>query len=149
MSKQRKWHHPLTSGTYVSWLGMKNRCLNPKDVAYRYYGGRGIKVCDAWANDYDQFYADMGERPDGMTLDRIDSDKGYFPDNCRWLPANEQQSNQRRTIRVTHDGCTLTLKEWAKKLSLPYYTIRNRLVVHGMSPTKALVSGSLNRGHPK
>jgi hypothetical protein len=149
MSKQRKWHYPITSGAYRSWVAMRSRCSNPNDVAYMYYGGRGITVCEEWANNFDRFWQDMGERPEGMTLDRIDNQKGYSPSNCRWVLASKQQGNQRRTKHFTFDGVTLTMTGWAERLGVPYYTIHNRLSVHKMPVEKALVPGSLNRGRPK
>ena len=146
MRKQRKWRSPTTSGTYRSWLAMKGRCLDPNNNSFDYYGGRGIGVCPEWANDFDRFYADMGERPEGMTLDRRDNELGYSPSNCRWIEAPKQQANQRRTIRIAHAGFNLTLTEWALKLGVPYYTLWNRIRCHKMTPEKALTSLSLNRG---
>lgn len=125
---------------------MRGRCINPNDKSYPYYGGRGIQVCQEWLNNFDQFYEDMGDRPNGMTLDRIDSNKGYSPENCQWVMASAQQGNQRRTVKITHEGLTLTMTEWAKKLGVPYYTLWNRLRAHKMSPEKALTAASLNKG---
>lgn len=79
---------------YTTWQGMRARCNNPKHVGYKNYGGRGIKICERW-NDFENFAADMGERPPNTTLDRISCDGDYEPSNCRWLSKKEQRLNQR------------------------------------------------------
>jgi len=144
MATQRKWHSPITSGTYGSWRAMLGRCLDPSNIAYSYYGGRGVTICSEWITDYDRFYADMGERPPGMTLDRENGELGYSPDNCRWADKPTQMNNQRRTVNITHLGETLTLSQWATRLGVPYYTLWNRIRLHGMSPDKALTANSLD-----
>lgn len=83
------------SPTYYSWKSMKWRCANTAPKDWKYYGGRGIAVCERWANSFEAFLADMGERPPGKTLDRIDNDKGYEPGNCRWATTSEQRLNRR------------------------------------------------------
>jgi hypothetical protein len=83
---------------YAAWGGMKARCSNPKHKDYRYYGERGISVCDRWA-EFENFKADMWPRPDRKTLDRIDPDLGYSPENCRWATHQEQRLNQRRAMK--------------------------------------------------
>ncbi|TDR34683.1 hypothetical protein [Aquamicrobium defluvii] len=90
------FHHGLSrSPTHTSWRGMIDRCTNPKHGYYEYYGARGITVCDRWRN-YENFLADMGERPDGTTLDRVDNDGNYEPGNCRWATWDEQGANKRK-----------------------------------------------------
>lgn len=81
------------SPTYVSWRAMRERCLNKKSVAYHRYGGRGIKICNRWINSFPDFLKDMGERPTGTTLDRIDGNANYEPKNCRWADAKTQARN--------------------------------------------------------
>jgi len=86
------------SPTYEAWCSMKTRCYNPRSANYKYYGARGISVCDRW-DLFDNFLSDMGERPSpDLSLDRINNELGYFPENCRWATRSEQRRNQRRKI---------------------------------------------------
>jgi len=91
-------HGKTASREYCSWAAMMQRCTNPSNHKWSMYGGRGITVCDQW-RDFKTFYADMGDRPPGTTLDRIDNDGGYEPGNCRWATPVEQRANQRRAVR--------------------------------------------------
>lgn len=81
--------------TYRSWAKMKERCNNEKCISYPFYGEIGIKVCDEWNNSFESFLYSMGEAPEGMSIDRIDNDKGYYPDNCRWATKTQQSANRR------------------------------------------------------
>ena len=87
-----KSKHPL----YMTWLNMRQRCNNPNRPDYVWYGARGIKVCERWESDFWNFVADMGERPPGLTLDRIDNELGYTPENCHWETVSNQMKNRRR-----------------------------------------------------
>jgi len=93
-------HSKTNSPSYISWLSMKQRCLNNNNPNWRYYGGRGIKVCDRWINSFNNFLNDMGERPKGLTLDRINPNGHYEPNNCRWASRAVQANNTRRSSQT-------------------------------------------------
>lgn len=115
---------------------MIGRCHNPNSSGYSSYGGRGITVCERW-RDFANFLADMGERPEGKTLDRIDGSLGYFPENCRWATVGEQNRNTRRNHNVTYNGETHCVSEWARRAGISHETLRGRLA-KGWSMDRAL-----------
>lgn len=92
---RRTNEHPHGTPSYHTWSAMRDRCHNPKHLAFERYGAKGVQVCDEWRKSFVKFLADMGERPEGMTLDRIDNSKGYFKENCRWATTTEQYQNKR------------------------------------------------------
>jgi hypothetical protein len=112
--------------TYAVWRGLRQRCQNPYHKQFAAYGGRGIKVCERWSS-FVNFLADMGTKPPGMSLDRIDNDKGYSKDNCRWATSKEQNNNRRDNRHVTVGGETRTIAEWADVRKMPSYLIYQRL----------------------
>lgn len=111
---------------YRTWSDMRRRCNNPNSQVYRHYGGRGIKVCDRWMESFINFYEDMGDKPVGSSLERIDNDGDYEPSNCIWLPKSEQPNNTRRTVLIEYGGVTMNAKRWSKKLGVPYLGILRR-----------------------
>ncbi len=117
-SVKLRTHGLSKTGTYKSWSMMKSRCLNPNYDFYCYYGGRGIGVCQEWIDSFEAFLKDMGERPDGMTIDRIDSDGDYCKENCKWSTREEQVDNRRNGVLYTHEGITLSPKEWGVVLGV-------------------------------
>ncbi len=92
------------SSEYTTWDMMKQRCTNPKNKMYEHYGARGISICKEWLNDFGQFYKDMGPKPKGFTIDRIDNNQGYNADNCRWVSQQDNNRNKRKSWRVVIDG---------------------------------------------
>lgn len=107
---------------------MINRCHSPGDTRYKSYGGRGIKVCKRWRNSYVDFREDMGYRPsDKHSIGRIDNNKGYSPDNCRWETRKQQQRNMRSNTKITFQGKTMCIAEWAEELGIRANTISTRL----------------------
>jgi hypothetical protein len=119
---------------------MTSRCANQNDQAYDRYGGRGIKVCERWQS-FENFLADMGERPAGTSLDRYPDPNGdYEPDNCRWATAKQQANNRRLAVTariLDHDGLSLTMTEWCARLGIHKATLGGRLA-RGWSVHKAL-----------
>lgn len=114
------------SGTRLSWQSMKNRCYNKNYSDYYNWGGRGIKVCTRWLK-FEHFLEDMGERPDGTSLDRINNALGYEPGNCRWATPKEQARNSRANKIIVFNGEALCIAGWADKLVLNYNTLWNRI----------------------
>lgn len=139
-----KWKNTSRSRTYLIWRNMRSRCINPKNDSFVNYGGRGITVCPQWLNDYDRFFEDVGEAPVGLTLDRIDNELGYSPENCQWVSVRDQLNNQRRNVNITFQGTTLTIGQWATKLGVGYDTLWSRFRRYKMDPAKALTSSSLS-----
>lgn len=115
----------ILKATWQCWYQMNQRCNESSCKAFADYGGRGITVHSSWS-DFAAFQRDMGDKPEGLTLDRIDNNKDYGPDNCRWATSLEQGANKRNNIRLTFMGQTLTLSEWARALKKSRSTLFSR-----------------------
>ena len=113
---RKKAHELSGTPTYTSWASMIGRCSRPTDSYYADYGGRGIDVCEKWLS-FAGFVEDMGERPEGRTLDRIDGNKGYCKENCRWATSTEQARNKRNNVRYLYHGQHLMVPEIYELLS--------------------------------
>lgn len=119
-------HGKSYTAFYKVWSGMVARCRNPQHQAYKNYGGRGITVCERWLR-FENFLADMGDRPAGMTLDRIDNDGPYNKENCRWASWETQQNNSRNNRVIEYMGDRKTLIQWARELKLGSQLLRQRI----------------------
>lgn len=128
-----------------TWYNILQRCTNPKSPSWKNYGGRGITICDRWRNSYANFFADMGPRPAGMSIERKDRDGHYEPNNCHWASAAEQSRNTRRNKRITFQGETLCLKDWAARLDVRYNTLVLRLL-RGWSVERMMTTPFLKEG---
>lgn len=134
--------HAMTgnhSMTYNSWQSMLGRCQNENNKNFPRYGGRGISVCERW-QQFENFFADMGERPIGKTLDRTDVNGNYEPSNCKWSTPSEQSANTRRALVYSFDGETLPLIVWAERTGIGYSTLKNRIRNYGWSVERALTT---------
>jgi len=131
-------HGMYYTSTYGIWRTMLSRCHNPNARSYCYYGGRGISVCPQWRT-FDGFFADMGERPAGLTLDRIDPRGNYEPGNCRWVDMKTQQRNRTNNRPISFAGRVATEPEWAELLGVRPGLIKLRLW-RGWSAERALTT---------
>ena len=121
---------------YRIWANIKQRCYNPNSVQYKNYGGRGITMCAAWKNSFKAFYRDVGDRPDGLTLDRKNNDRGYTPKNVRWATVAEQNHNSRRCVMIKFDGASKPINVWCREFGIPYTTYKQRRR-NGWEPVRA------------
>ena len=122
---------------YSVWQSMRDRCSNPRAKSFPDYGGRGIRVCERWQRSYASFAEDMGPRPSGFSLDRIDNDGGYTPENCRWTDRKTQQRNQRRAVFIVVDGVRHRAIEIAEAVGLKTDTIVARAAL-GLSLSEVM-----------
>ena len=148
--KNKKPHRD--SKLYRVYHGMKERCYNENCKTFNYYGGKGVKICDEWLNDFDTFYewSIKNGYQDGLSIDRIDVDGDYSPDNCKWVTQKEQASNTTRNRRYEYKGELLTISELAEKYNINRNTLNYRLNV-GWEITKAIetptTANHLNDNH--
>ena len=132
-------HGLVDSTAYKSWAGMMQRCYNEKNTQYAYYGGRGIAVHSSW-HTFQRFFSDMGEKPEGLTLERKDVNGDYSLENCCWATNTAQARNKRNNRKLTYQGATRTIAEWAEHLGMKYNTLHERLR-RGWSVEQSLMGG--------
>ena len=134
--------HKMTfTRPYNIWSGMKRRCINVKDKDFRNYGARGITVCDQWVNSFEQFWLDMqSSYQDGLTIDRIDTNKGYSPQNCRWATAREQGNNTRNSHYIDTPLGVMTIANAARAYGLKKATLHARITRYKWGVEKALTT---------
>lgn len=140
----------LYSPVYNVWQGMKQRCNNPKNKNYYLYGGRGIKICEQWSNNFKEFerWALENGYEQGLTIDRINNNGNYEPDNCRWADLETQANNTRRNVYIEYQGQIKTMRQWSKDLSIPYKTMKKRHE-RGLTAGELLFSGNLSKLNPE
>lgn len=120
-------HGMCRTREYSTWCNIKNRCYNKKATGYKYWGGSGIRMSKSWFDSFEQFFADMGKIPNGMTMERVDNSKDYSKDNCKWGTREEQNNNRRNSLRATYKGKKYSIQELVKILGIKYATIYKRI----------------------
>lgn len=133
----RATHRGKGTPTHNSWCAMKQRCNYPGSDGYADYGARGITVCARWSESFEAFIADMGPRPPGMTIERMNTDGNYEPGNCRWATRPEQNRNRRSNINIERGGVTKCVKDWCDELGLDVDQVYGR-IRRGANPAEAL-----------
>ena len=144
-----KKHGKTKTKIYSIWGTMKDRCYRAKNKDYINYGGRGITVCDEWKKDFMSFYnwaIDNGYK-EGLSIERIDVNKNYCPENCTWIPLKEQVKNKSNTVYFTYNGETQTALYWAKKYNIDVILLKSRIKKYGWSIEKALTTPVTKGGH--
>lgn len=128
-------HGMSETRTYFRWWDMIRRCEDSRVAGYKKYGARGIRVCERWRK-FENFFADMGHPPEGLTIHRINNDGDYTPENCKWATNHEQSRNTRRSKKITFNGETLNLRDWPARLGIKEQTLQSRFR-YGWSVEKA------------
>ena len=139
-NKKRSTHNMAGTRLYQIWQNIKSRCYNEKNQMYKAYGARGIKMCDEWYSSFDTFakWSLSNGYQDDLTIERIDNDKGYTPENCTWISIEEQANNRRSNIKITHNGETHNLCQWCKIYGKDYRLVYNRIHKNGWSFERAM-----------
>lgn len=141
-NRERATHSMTGSSTFKTWDAMRYRCGNENSKDYERYGARGIKVCARWQHSFEAFLADMGEKPEGMSLDRIDHNGNYEKDNCRWATATTQARNRRNNVILEYNGDVGPVSYWAEKVGLERKTLEYR-IRSGWEVGRALTTPSM------
>lgn len=139
----RTTRHGMTgSRLYITWQNMKDRCFNEKCSGYKDYGGRGISVCSEWKDSFENFYewSLLNGYTDSLTIDRIDVNRNYEPQNCRWTTREAQNRNKRNNHYLTYNGITKTISEWAADIGMDYDTLHARIKYYGWTVEQALIT---------
>lgn len=125
---------------YHIWEAIVDRCYNPNNSGYKWYGGKGIKMCDQWRNDPGLFveWALSHGYKKGLSIERADNSRNYEPDNCSWIPYNQQQKNTSKSLKLSMNGETDTRRGWAKRYGVDHLTIKYRMVTKGQTLEQAL-----------
>jgi hypothetical protein len=140
-----RWHTAMPE--YQVWRSMINRCTRPRQKDYPHYGGRGILVCERWLTSFSAFMDDIGERPPGTSIDRIDVNGNYEPSNCRWATVEEQANNRPDNRMLTHGVLTMTASQWARRLGVSCQLLDWRLKTWGTQRALTTV-GRVAKGQP-
>lgn len=141
-------HGSSKTAEYSIWAAMRQRCSNPNDKDWKHYGGRGIMVCERWRSSFEPFFADMGQKPPGYSIERLDVNGHYEPDNCIWMDRRLQNRNRRNSEFLEAFGQRELIVEWSEITGLSTMTIRTRLA-RGWSAERAVSERALPRWHPE
>ena len=145
VKRNKGFHGMYGTPEYRSWIRMKARCYNKRNNRYKWYGGRGIRVCDRWLNSFTAFYEDMGKRPKGHSIDRKNGELDYSPTNCKWSTDQEQANNRSTNKVLTYKGVSLSTSDWARRVGLKPFTLHQRLRVYGWPVERAITTPARER----
>lgn len=140
-------HGGAGTPSYATWRDMMARCYNPSNISYTDYGRRGISVCNRW-HDFNNFLEDMGDKPEDLSIERVNNEEGYSPKNCIWATTAIQTRNRRSTRKLTYNGETLCVTDWATKLGIKQVTLSGRIHA-GWSVERALSTPTTDSWHSR